>query len=66
MGMSDSKNSNIKKDEIENKEEIKEEVEISGSNLKKMNKELAHVAKSVCKIIFQYNNIMHNGTGFLI
>ena len=66
MGMSDSKNSNIKKDEIENKEKIKEEVEISGSNLKKMNKELAHVAKSVCKIIFQYNNIMHNGTGFLI
>ena len=66
MGICDSETKNIKNDEIENKEKIIKEVEVIGSDIKKINKELAHVAKSVCKIIFQYNNIMHNGTGFLI
>lgn len=57
---------NIKRDEIKNKEKIINEVEIIGSNITKINKELSYVAKSVCKVIFQYNNNMHIGTGFLI
>jgi len=57
---------NIKRDEIKNREKIINEVEIIGSNITKINKELSYVAKSVCKVIFQYNNNMHIGTGFLI